>query len=55
PPFPCLLPKEIDSIWFTVDKPCDDESELAKQERDYNQWLQQIETKDNTIVPIGKT
>lgn len=37
--FPSLLPSIVDPIWFTVDKPCDDENELSELEEEYNSWV----------------
>ena len=37
--FPSLLPKVADPLWFNVDKPCDDESELTKLEEEHAAWV----------------
>ena len=34
PLFPSLLPRVADSAWFSVDRPCDDDSELTKLEEE---------------------
>ena len=39
PMFPSLLPKVADPLWFNVDKPCDDESELTKMEEEHAAWV----------------
>ena len=39
PMFPSLLPKVADPLWFNVDKPCDDESELTKLEEEHAAWV----------------
>ena len=39
PLFPSLLPKLVDSNWFSVDKPCDDESDLTKLETSHKKWV----------------
>ncbi|XP_041359116.1 anaphase-promoting complex subunit 15B-like [Gigantopelta aegis] len=55
PLFPSLVPREIDQLWFTVDRPIDDENELSKLEEEYQTWQCSIANKDNSIIPIGKT
>ena len=39
PLFPSLVPREIDQLWFTVDRPIDDENELSKLEEEYQTWV----------------
>ena len=36
PMFPSLTPRATDPLWFSVDKPVDEESELAKEEAEHN-------------------
>lgn len=37
--FPLLFPRVADSLWFSADKPCDDENELTQMEADYQNWV----------------
>ena len=37
--FPNLIPSTVDHLWFTVDKPCDDENELSELEEEYQSWV----------------
>ena len=37
--FPNLLPRVADTLWFCVDKPCDDENELNKLEEEHRLWV----------------
>ena len=39
PMFPTLEPTFADSLWFKVDKPCDDESEITKLEEEHQDWV----------------
>lgn len=38
-PFPVLLPRLIDSKWFSADSPCDEEAELTNLEQANQQWV----------------
>ena len=38
PLFPSLMPKLVDSLWFAVDKSCDD-SEQLQHEAAYKSWV----------------
>ena len=36
PMFPSLAPRATDPLWFSVDKPRDEETELAREEAEHN-------------------
>ncbi|XP_014251531.1 anaphase-promoting complex subunit 15B [Cimex lectularius] len=55
PLFPDLVPRIIDPLWFSVDSPCNDETELIQLEHEHKNWLAKITQKDADILPIGKT
>lgn len=44
PLFPNLIPRIVDSAWFNVDQPCDDENEVAELEHDHQAWVRCMET-----------
>ena len=37
PMFPSLTPRATDPLWFTVDKPVDEEAEIARMEAEHTQ------------------
>ncbi|CAH0553664.1 unnamed protein product [Brassicogethes aeneus] len=55
PLFPELKPKLIDSSWFDVDGPVDDDDEVTQMEREHQTWLHSISQKNSDLTPIGKT
>merc|ERR1712228_1096867 len=55
PMFPSLTPRPADPLWFAVDRPVDDEAELAKEEAEHAKALQKIATQGSDLTPIGKT
>lgn len=55
PALPSLTPRVSEPHWFSVDRPCDDESDLTQMEREHQQWLTSIAERDKDMIPIGKT
>ena len=55
PMFPSMLPRPADPLWFSVDKPVDEEAELAKEEQEHTQTMQKIAQQGGDVTPIGKT
>ena len=54
PMFPSLTPRPTDPLWFTVDKPVDEETELAREEAEQSQALEKISKQGSDLTPIGK-
>ena len=53
PLFPSLTPRLVDPQWFKVDAPKDEDSELAKLEKEHAASLKAIAEKDMAVLPIG--
>ncbi|XP_066999603.1 anaphase-promoting complex subunit 15B [Anabrus simplex] len=55
PLHPSLTPKVTDPLWFSIDRPYDDENDLALLEQEHQTWLNSIAQEDSDVLPIGKT
>lgn len=55
PLFPSLTPRYVDSNWFQVDKPMDEEQELSQMEKEHCSQLSEISSRDNDVIPAGQT
>lgn len=55
PFFPSLKPSVVNSIWFDVDVPCDDESELRELEKEHQDLIWAVSQTAVDLQPIGKT
>ena len=52
PLFPSLLPTPVDPLWHKVDVPKDEDAELARLEKEYEQTMKNL-TKKSHQPPIG--
>ena len=52
PLFPSLIPSAVDQLWFTVDKPCDDENEISELEEEYQSWVKQKLTGELLVLSV---
>jgi len=53
--FPSLTPRATDPLWFSVDRPADEEAELAREEAEHQAYLERIAKQGSELTPIGKT
>lgn len=54
PFFPSLKPSVVNSIWFNVDVPVDDENELRELEKEHHDTIWAITQTAADLYPIGK-
>ncbi|XP_050533561.1 anaphase-promoting complex subunit 15B [Daktulosphaira vitifoliae] len=58
PIFPTMTPNIVDPLWFSVDKPKNEDAELIQIESAHQNWLLTVVNKINdkdVPLPIGKT
>lgn len=53
PFFPSLRPSVVNSNWFDVDVPCDDETELRELEKEHHDWEWGVAHTASDLQPIG--
>jgi Anaphase-promoting complex subunit 15 len=44
PFFPSLTPPMTNSLWFDVDIPCDDESDVVQLENEHQNWVRFLDS-----------
>ncbi|CAB3384593.1 Hypothetical predicted protein [Cloeon dipterum] len=50
-----LKPRLVDPLWFSVDKPCDEEAEIFAMEQELSATLESIANKDSDAPVFGKS
>ncbi|KAF0752098.1 anaphase-promoting complex subunit 15 [Aphis craccivora] len=58
PIFPTMIPNIVNPLWFSVDEPKNEDTELLRIESIHQNWLLTLTNKINDKdfpVPIGKT
>ncbi|XP_065344841.1 anaphase-promoting complex subunit 15-like isoform X1 [Cloeon dipterum] len=50
-----LKPRLVDPLWFSVDKPCDEEAEIFAMEQELSTTLESIANKDSDAPVFGKS
>ncbi|XP_043276671.1 anaphase-promoting complex subunit 15 [Venturia canescens] len=55
PLWPNLQPRATDPLWFSADKPCDNESEVSALEVEHETWKEQMRSIGCDQIPVGKT
>lgn len=54
PFFPSLKPSVVNSIWFDVDVPCDEESELREMEKEHQDAVWEVTQLASDLHPFGR-
>ena len=54
PFFPSLRPPIANRIWFDVDMPTNDETDVLRYEREHSNWLNSLKNAASDIHPLGK-
>lgn len=54
PFFPSLKPSVVNSIWFDVDVPCDEEAELREMEKEHQEAVWEVAQMARNLQPFGQ-
>lgn len=53
PMFPSLMPKFVDSNWFSIDRPIDEDQLLTQMEKEHQQAINEIVQRDSDYIAPG--
>ena len=53
PMFPSLMPKFVDSNWFSIDRPIDEDLLLTQMEKEHQQAINEIVQRDSDFIAPG--